>query len=156
MKNSELYGNSVHLKNSEQESDSADRLIFPSPIPCGHCGCKKTTMEQGDGNWVCPSTFYLECNDCGIRTGERENEIDCIEEWNTRPSQWVSVSERLPELDVDVLVWRKGACRIGQRIYQFDLEEDKDSYRWYIDDWDLFPDVKFWMPLPYEPPKGEA
>ena len=72
-----------------------------------------------------------------------------------RPA-WISVKDRFPERDVDVLTYfRWGAFKIGR----FDKDPDSLEYRWKFEDSNLYgddmQDVTHWMPLP-EPPKEET
>ena len=74
--------------------------------------------------------------------------------------EWISIKDKLPDLDIDVLLYVKdrpyryiGAshCRVG-KLYErmcseYETEEEKkDILRWTIID-----QVLFWMPLPNEP-----
>lgn len=69
--------------------------------------------------------------------------------------QWIPVTERLPEIDTEVLV-----CDIHAEfieVYKF-VKDDFDEYYWRSE-WGKnflrFNDVTHWIPLP-EPPKEEC
>lgn len=60
----------------------------------------------------------------------------------TKVSDWIQCSERMPELDVPVLVHTGSGMRID-KAYDFG-----DGVSFYED---LYGDVTHWMPLPYMP-----
>lgn len=49
--------------------------------------------------------FCVYCTRCGWRTDGYGDEDDAIKAWNTRASQWISVEDRLPVLDVPAAVY---------------------------------------------------
>ena len=59
--------------------------------------------------------------------------------------KWISVEERLPKCDVDVLTLRETGMYVESYCEQFGWLYDEESLGWR---------VTRWMPLP-EPPKGE-
>ncbi len=68
-----------------------------------------------------------------------------------RPApEWISVEERLPEQNIQCLIWTdKGWCGFGScGIYDGEAEWDTESY--WVEEDGL---VTHWMPLP-EPPDG--
>jgi hypothetical protein len=71
--------------------------------------------------------------------------------------RWISVKDRLPENETNVLCWR-GISWCGPEIFTYgDLKGEECFY--YIDDCGypmkcLRPSITHWMPLP-EPPKEE-
>ena len=60
--------------------------------------------------------------------------------------EWISVKDRLPEKEQDVLVADNGFIA----VWTFYGDYWEDSHGW----WQEFDEVTHWMPLP-EPPKGE-
>ena len=60
--------------------------------------------------------------------------------------EWISVKDRLPEMEQDVLVADNGFIA----VWTFYGDYWEDSHGW----WQEFDEVTHWMPLP-EPPKGE-
>lgn len=66
--------------------------------------------------------------------------------------EWVSVEDRLPEIEADVLVWHKmGYFAIGQIIKRYDDTREwwwGDSLASLVDDKST---IIYWMPLPSPP-----
>ena len=64
-------------------------------------------------------------------------------------NEWISVKERLPELNVDVLVFRKsGLCFTAHII-------ERNGNWWMREVWyGQFDDVTHWLPLPAPPQPG--
>jgi hypothetical protein len=65
-------------------------------------------------------------------------------------NQWISVEERLPESDYDVLIHTEGYTVIGRYVTIFPDKKPK----WYHNGYEL-KSVNHWMPLPSAPSKGE-
>lgn len=67
---------------------------------------------------------------------------------------WISVKDRMPEKDKDVLVWLYGDYCIGR----YDQDPDNLQMRWKFEAFNLYEDdmsyITHWMPLP-EPPEKE-
>ena len=87
--------------------------------------------------------YYGECTDCGAHTGPCSDIETAKESWNARSSEprWIPVTNRLPEEEVYVLVWREsGLPYVSRRV---------DSTYWL----GLGKDAKIthWMPLPSPP-----
>ena len=76
-------------------------------------------------------------------------ELPTISQTNT--AEWIPVSERLPERDVDVLAYCKNVCF----EYQYILWIDDYSGKWVGFDGRCSDKVLAWMPLP-EPYKAES
>ena len=70
---------------------------------------------------------------------------------DVQPVKWISVTERLPSLDEDVLV-----CAYGTLIRTWCLHKKYSKRFWETEEgyFDDFNAVSHWMPLP-EPPKEE-
>ena len=68
-------------------------------------------------------------------------------------SEWIPVTERLPEEDGDYLVWFYDAkcCKVAE----FNKHTAKERYVWWFAGIDRTRFVTHWMPLP-EPPKEET
>jgi len=69
--------------------------------------------------------------------------------------QWVSVEERLPERDIEVLVILKG-CSTGKIIQRTANIVNADDHNWESDGYEIANcwDVTHWQPLP-NPPGGD-
>jgi len=67
--------------------------------------------------------------------------------------QWVSVKERLPEKNIEVLVILKG-CSTGKIIQRTANTVNADDHDWESDGYEIANcwDLTHWMPLP-EPPE---
>lgn len=63
--------------------------------------------------------------------------------WNTRPSQWISVKERLPEKEDSYIVFGKAVSSTYMAFAVYILESEQFT---------ITSDVTHWMPLP-EPPQ---
>ncbi len=61
--------------------------------------------------------------------------------------QWISVKDRLPEIDTYV-IW------VTESGFMFIKEIDKDDGAWWKEKTAYSGNITHWMPLP-EPPKGE-
>jgi hypothetical protein len=86
--------------------------------------------------------------------------------WQSEQPQWISVKDKLPENDEDVLVFAKGknsgANRVvityiadsfyfgGTQIKYSDGPQWNSPWQYFLEDYE----ITHWMPLP-EPPKGE-
>lgn len=68
--------------------------------------------------------------------------------------EWISVKDRVPEIDKDVLVFDSNTkqCSVRYRLNEFypDCDEENNKYAW--NDQGIINSVTHWMPLP-EPPK---
>ena len=79
------------------------------------------------------------------------------EGWQARAAQsaWISVEDRLPEIDEFVLVCRNWRGKLVQcvdriRLY-YDREKPEEEQKWYGF---MYSDITHWQPLP-APPKGD-
>ena len=93
---------------------------------------------------------YAAAFDMAVKALERQDVPD------TNAGEWISVKDRMPNMDVDVLTYfRWGAFEIGR----FDKDPDSLEYRWKFEDFNLYgddmQDITNWMTLP-EPPKEET
>lgn len=82
--------------------------------------------------------------------------VDQMTEW--RKKQWISVTERLPDGDEDVLVTDGNALAVG--YYRPDANAwDSCEFGWIENRPDPYPSglgtVTHWMPLPEPPKDGE-
>lgn len=88
---------------------------------------------------------------CGASGGYAKNKEKSIEKWNNRLDNWISVEERLPEVDprygeIEVLVHMDDGF-IATTTYA----ESSTSIGFEL--WAESGEVTHWQPLP-EPPKG--
>jgi hypothetical protein len=68
--------------------------------------------------------------------------------------EWISVNDRLPEEDEDVLVMTAEGKFASGGMHVASLDEDGVWYPSHGDGWE-FPDVTHWMPLPKPPESSE-
>jgi len=47
------------------------------------------------------SEYYVECLGCGATSGTYDFMDEAVKAWNTRTPEWISVDDRLPELNQD-------------------------------------------------------
>ena len=66
--------------------------------------------------------------------------------------EWISVKDRLPELDEPVLVFSKGDYKLSALCKEIPTFEETFKAFDYWEDIDELHHVTHWMPLP-EPPK---
>jgi hypothetical protein len=69
-------------------------------------------------------------------------------------SGWISVSERLPDEDEEVLVWCSEAERFDVVWQKYIDVAWQHNGTWYNNQF-TYPEVSHWQPLP-EPPKVEG
>ena len=71
--------------------------------------------------------------------------------------EWISVKERLPEIDFNVLVYSRGRdlVYITYRLDEYypDSIDDENKIVW--DDQGIFNSITHWMPLPAKPKTEE-
>ncbi|MDU4301786.1 MAG: DUF551 domain-containing protein [Eikenella corrodens] len=84
---------------------------------------------------------------------------DAWQTWQARASQseWISVKDRLPEIDEFVLVCRNWRGKLVQcvdriRLY-YDREKPKEEQKWYGF---MYSDITHWQPLPAPPTTNPA
>ena len=85
-----------------------------------------------------------------IRRKDAEQLLRWLEDYKElkEATRWISCSERLPNVDQDVMLWMRG-CYV-------DIGHFTSYGMWSIDiiDYDI-KNATHWMPLP-DPPKGDA
>lgn len=109
---------------------------------CPFCGVvenvirRRTDKEANFSFWhVCPGTYNI-----FTTADEFKTKQEAIKAWNTRANDWVSVEDRLPEIDQYVLWCHKsGAYYVEAR--------DKDDYM------ETYEDVTHWQLI--TPPKDK-
>ncbi len=67
--------------------------------------------------------------------------------------EWISVNERLPELGVEVLVFRPSAHKTGDKNIQMDYMVKSERYDpdQVLHCWSRYWNATHWMPLPNFP-----
>ena len=110
----------------------------------------------------------ISCLSCGLNidrgflngnystSDEKEMLNEVVSAWNTRANEWIPVSERLPDIDVYVLVaapsgYRGTAYRLSEAEYNPDYKGWVDVSNTRITDYGN--EVTHWKPLPPAPPK---
>ena len=98
---------------------------------CPHC--------NGNGRIVSVSGFKSDryrvvCDSCGASTRECETEQEAVSAWDMRAGGWISVKERLPKNEQEVLVCcERSKCRfVCPAIYEDGTVLTQDSvWNWY-------------------------
>ena len=86
---------------------------------------------------------WITCSHCGAEVPIIQTKKEAVAAWNRRADGWISVDERLPDGEVDVLV----RPVVGPPCTAW-LQADG---RWNMSlpfDMDYYLDVTHWMPLP--------
>lgn len=68
--------------------------------PCAHCGGEAECDQQG-------CTYFVFCTKCGVSTDTDYIKDVVVENWNTRPSPWISVEDRSPKEEGQVWICYK-------------------------------------------------
>ncbi len=128
-------------------------------MTCPHC--------NGSGRIVSVSGFKsaryrVVCETCGASTCDRDTEQEAVSAWNQRADGWISVKERLPNVDEtdglyeECLVIATDGFASRILYYERATIRGKTVYRWKRH-WDRIYDgapIIAWQPLP-EPKKEE-
>lgn len=130
----------------------------------------RTPEEIKKGLKICGDAKCHDCRGCAYDGTTCDNEFNndalaYIQQLETQQPRWISVNERLPEQDQDVLLiahgWSHRTIYIG-RLHHMEATTSwltgitsKDS-EWSISGWSYLrtPEVTHWMEIP-EPPKEE-
>lgn len=94
------------------------------------------------------------CSKADVDPREMLDEIEALPAADIQPvNQWISVNDRLPELEKDVLVWYRYTWGAGFTSYRFGISKYYSNIkRWYEGYLPKDIEVLYWQPLP-EPPK---
>ena len=65
-------GSAFFVTNTPQE-----KMMTEEMKPCAHCGGKAE-------RWTVQRTKWVECRECGMRTGSYDDEVEAIAAWNRR------------------------------------------------------------------------
>lgn len=128
--------------------------------PCPFCGETDTLVainfnemygyEKGEDAYHQDPRYTIVCSrmrgGCGATGGYKKDAELAIENWNTRPNNWISVEERLP--DTTTVLGCNIEGFVATVLYM------SNAKRWVITtNMSVIMDVTHWQPLP-EPPKG--
>ena len=140
-------------------------------LTCPWCG----EQMRFDGDSV---HVWYQCDNCWANSPKArrvwKNEKSNKENWNknkanalllirkseAKKSRWISVEERLPEGNADVIVYIQhpisGHCwmKIAHHVSEMGLDECVDDEWWLDGSGETVSYVTHWMPMP-EPPKEE-
>lgn len=119
-------------------------------MPCPFCGGKAETfpLDKYDSYGHHERLWYSECGECFARSDYYNTEGEAAIAWNTRASDWISCSERMPEVGEPVLIYEL----YNDEMVVVSLNCDKMGFS-NDDYWYGLRNVPFWMALP-EKPKG--
>ena len=106
--------------------------------PCPFCGGERVEVlnaleAQPEMELIGMSrdNWNVLCNDCFALGGTRRKALEAIEAWNQRKPRWISVEERLPEKQADVLMLFEHNMAVG---FWHDGDEDVTFWCAYTDD----------------------
>ncbi|MEI3020810.1 Lar family restriction alleviation protein [Ruminococcus sp.] len=125
--------------------------------PCPFCGGKAGLYHTHDGR------SCVQCDECGISTLRKMDARLAIQMWNRRSSEieWISVSEKLPRLEDDMLVTVRNketgtsAVWSGVRYKNgWAISTCCDYIDLYDADRDLEVIAWAYLPVPYEEARG--
>lgn len=112
--------------------------------PCPFCDSKNVKLC----NYL-ESSFWGDCFHCGAQGSRRANGGVAVSVWNTRPSPWISVEDRLPEESKTCFIYLpsvnkhtafKGFCDDLNNIWHTKLKSHARTNK-----------VTHWMPIPELP-----
>ena len=112
--------------------------------PCPFCPSGKGVAFKDNYD-----KYGVYCNSCNSQTGLYSTIDDAVTAWNTRPDSWISVDERLPETNEDVLVVVDYGGKSG--VITGYMRSQNLGWQGLVGQ--RLTDVTHWQPLP-EPPKG--
>lgn len=128
-----------------------DREAFKKRVEERYCKPCKAEGKDHNGCW---------CRACWV--DDMLDEVECFQPSDVAPVGWVSVKDKLPEPEQDVLVIAHGWS--GRLLYIGSYQRMEAETSWLTgvtskaSDWSLWgwsylrePEVTHWMPLP-EPP----
>ena len=132
-------------------------------LPCPFCGEPVLWREYGDGSG---NILHFD-NDCSMAERMPFFFISyalAVAFWNRRASPWISVEERLPEKNTEVLAWVEVDERVEKGFpeflrYYWGMKRIADIVPWRSM-WDnsvldeSYFKVVAWMPLPKPPKEG--
>lgn len=112
-------------------------------LPCPFCGSDNVTIVKSK---IIDGLFSAGCIKCNVTTAFYVNEKFAAEAWNTRASGWIPCDERMPDDNVDVLVYDD--CIL---IASYNSNEKYTSG--WMESFECYPltNVTHWMPLPPMP-----
>jgi len=114
---------------------------------CPHCGGKADAAGKDD-------YMYIYCTECGCSTDghlrpEFGGQCDShINDWNTRADGWISVDDRLPRIDEEVMIFTD-----GDEMFLAWREGDGDGVTAWSDGECFGFKPTHWKPLPPAPTK---
>lgn len=112
-------------------------------LPCPFCGSDRVMVTN-------PTMWQAWCKNCKAIGATNLTKQEAIEAWNTRASGWIPCSERMPDDNVDVLVYDD--CILIARYNTY----DKYDIGW-METFECYPltNVTHWMPLPEIPKRKD-
>ncbi len=110
---------------------------------CPLCGGENARLDC-DAERVLNGQYghFVECNDCFAASGYCKTEEEAIESWNRRANGWIPVEERLPESEIEALVYSPSCKKIFMAFYH------KEIWMFTHDHCPIYEQISYWMPLP--------
>lgn len=98
------------------------------------------------------------CSKADVDLREMLDKVKALPATDIQPvNQWISVKDRLPELEKDVLVWYRYTWGAGFTSYRFGISKWYSNIkRWYEGYLPKGIEVLYWQPLPEPPKEGDA
>lgn len=115
--------------------------------PCPFCGGEPELISEYNGEPVL--VHKICCTNCGVWLDWHGCKEDVIEAWNTRARGWISVDERLPDEDANVLVYFEDRTIMTAHFLGCNIGWVPDNTGMSLGK------VTHWMPLPEPPKSGE-
>lgn len=85
------------------------------------------------------------------------NDNKAITDTDVQPvNQWISVNDRLPEEEGDVLVWIVDGKPDGIHHLESEYIANWEDGNFYDGDWNVINGITHWQPLPEPPKDGDA
>ena len=125
--------------------------------------CLNCPYDKVDGSWACTvernadAIAYIK----QLEDDRKERDIlaDAYQELESNQPKWISVEERLPDDDVNVLVYAIGnhessiiaMTSYTHRMHGYNIEGCRSPWQYFFHEYK----ITYWMPLPDAPKEDE-